>query len=84
LCFGLRVVGLDGGRARPGALLTRNLLRVIDLSVFFFPLVLVLYSPLRQRAGDVAAGTLVVLNKPTAAPGEAGKDEPSEPADARD
>ena len=84
LCFGLRVVGLDGGRARPGALLARNLLRVIDLSVAFFPLVLVLYSPLRQRAGDVAAGTLVVLNKPTAEQSGAGKDKSQEPADARD
>ena len=64
LCCGLRVVGLDGERPTPGALLTRNLLRLIDLLMMFFPLVLVLYSPLRQRAGDVAAGTLVVLNKP--------------------
>jgi uncharacterized RDD family membrane protein YckC len=59
---GLRVVGLDGRRATPGAMLTRNLLRLIDLSVIM--LVLVFYSPLRQRAGDVAAGTLVVLDKP--------------------
>ena len=62
-CCGLRVVALDGQRPGPGALLTRNLLRLIDLSMMFFPLVLVLYSPLRQRAGDVAAGTLVVLNE---------------------
>ena len=61
---GLRVVGLDGERAPPGSLVTRNLLRLIDLSMAMFPLVLVLYSPLRQRAGDVAAGTLVVLDKP--------------------
>ena len=60
---GLRVVGLDGERAPPGSLLIRNLLRLIDLSMVLFPLVLVLYSPLRQRAGDVAAGTLVVLDK---------------------
>jgi uncharacterized RDD family membrane protein YckC len=63
LCCGLRVVSLDGQRPPVGALLIRNLLRLIDLSMMFFPLVLVLYSPLRQRAGDVAAGTLVVLNK---------------------
>ena len=62
-CCGLRVVGLDGRRPAAGAMLTRNLLRLIDLSMMFFPLVLVLYSPLRQRAGDVAAGTLVVLNR---------------------
>jgi uncharacterized RDD family membrane protein YckC len=62
LC-GLRVVGLDGKRPTPGALLTRNLLRVIDVLMGFLPLVLVLYSPLRQRAGDVAAGTMVVLDR---------------------
>ena len=62
LC-GLRVVALDGKRPAPGALLTRNLLRVIDVLMGFLPLVLVLYSPLRQRAGDVAAGTLVVLDE---------------------
>lgn len=61
--LGLRVVGLDGQRPTPGAMLTRNLLRLIDLSMVLFPLVLVLYSPLRQRAGDLAAGTLVVLDK---------------------
>jgi len=66
LLCGLRVVGLDGQRPPATALLTRNLLRLIDLSMMFFPLVLVLYSPLRQRAGDVAAGTLVVLNRPGA------------------
>jgi uncharacterized RDD family membrane protein YckC len=63
LVFGLRVVSLDGTRPSAGALLTRNLLRLIDLALGFFPLVLLVYSPLRQRAGDVAAGTLVVLNK---------------------
>ena len=57
---------------------------MIDLSVFFVPLVLVLYSPLRQRAGDVAAGTLVVLNKPAAEAEEAGEGKPPEPAEARD
>ena len=92
LCCGLRVAGLDGQRPAAGALLTRNLLRLIDLLMMFFPLVLVLYSPLRQRAGDVAAGTLVVLNKPGPDPlaeeGEAGaaapagaKREAAEPAE---
>ena len=31
MALGLRVVALDGTRPTPGALLTRNLLRVIDL-----------------------------------------------------
>ena len=60
MIFRLRVVALDGSRPTTGALLARNLLRVVDLLIVFFPLVLVLFSPLRQRAGDVAAGTLVV------------------------
>jgi uncharacterized RDD family membrane protein YckC len=80
LIFGLRVVSLDGGRPSGGALLTRNLLRLIDLAMAFFPLVLVVYSPLRQRAGDVAAGTLVVLNRRGEEPAS---DEPSELRDAQ-
>ena len=85
LSCGLRVVGLDGERPSPGALLTRNLLRLIDLSMMFFPLVLVLYSPLRQRAGDVAAGTLVVLHKVGAeAEGEGETPEETDSAKAKD
>ena len=73
---GLRVVGLDGGRPSAGALAARNLLRVIDLLIAFFPLVLVLYSPLRQRAGDVAAGTLVIVAGPRSEAEAAADDEP--------
>lgn len=58
--LGLSVVGLDGEPAKRSALLIRNLLRVIDLGLGFVPLIVVLVSPLRQRTGDVAAGTLVV------------------------
>jgi uncharacterized RDD family membrane protein YckC len=58
--MGLRVVGLTGERPNKLSLLLRNLLRVIDLGLLFVPLVVVLFSPLRQRTGDVAAGTLVV------------------------
>jgi uncharacterized RDD family membrane protein YckC len=61
LVTGLYVVGLDSKPASIGARLTRNLLRVIDLPVM--PLALILFSPLRQRAGDLAAGTLVVTGK---------------------
>lgn len=63
LLTGLRVVGLDGKPAPASARLTRNLLRIIDLPVL--PLALILFSPLRQRAGDLAAGTTVVQGKPT-------------------
>lgn len=59
---GLHVVGLDGRTAGMGARIVRNALRVIDL--VGFPLALVVFSPLRQRAGDLAAGTLVVTGKP--------------------
>jgi uncharacterized RDD family membrane protein YckC len=60
LLFGLRVVNLDGSRVRPRAALLRNVLRIVDLTLALFPLVMVFLSPLRQRIGDVAAGTLVV------------------------
>ena len=60
---GLRVVTVEGARPRVSALLIRNLLRVID--VFPFPLAaIILRTPLRQRVGDLAAGTIVVLNAP--------------------
>jgi uncharacterized RDD family membrane protein YckC len=62
LLMGLRVIGLDGQQAKPGALITRNVLRVIEVGLGFFPLLMILLFPLRQRAGDVAAGTLVVLD----------------------
>ncbi len=62
VCCGLRVIGLDGERPSVAAVLIRNALRIIDVFMAFFPLLLILFSPLRQRAGDVAAGTLVVMN----------------------
>jgi uncharacterized RDD family membrane protein YckC len=58
---GMHVVGLDGKPATLNARLLRNMLRVIDLAGI--PLALILFSPLRQRAGDFAAGTLVVTGK---------------------
>ena len=57
---GLRVVSLDGSTATPGQLVIRNLLRVIDVGLYFLPLLLIPFSPLRQRAADAAAGTMVV------------------------
>jgi uncharacterized RDD family membrane protein YckC len=56
-----RVAALDGSRASASALLVRNLLRVIDI-LLFFPLSFVLFSPLRQRVGDMAGGTIVIRN----------------------
>ena len=74
---GLRVVQLDGAPPRRGALVTRNVLRLIDAGLFFVPLVVILFSPLRQRAGDVAAGTLVVL---ASGRGQTEEAQPTEPA----
>jgi uncharacterized RDD family membrane protein YckC len=61
---GTRVAALDGTRPATLALLTRNLLRIVDI-VLVFPPVFVFFSPLRQRVGDMAAGTLVVMTSPT-------------------
>lgn len=53
----LRVVSRDGGRASVGALLLRNMVRLIDtlVGVWFM-----LLDPLSRRLGDRLAGTLVV------------------------
>jgi uncharacterized RDD family membrane protein YckC len=59
LLLGLRVVTIDGRKPTPGAIVVRNLLRIVDLTLYF-PLFMILYSPLRQRVGDIAAGTVVV------------------------
>jgi uncharacterized RDD family membrane protein YckC len=61
---GLQIVSLDGAAPTRWQLLTRNLLRVVDVGLQFIPLLLVPFSPLRQRAGDAAAGTLVITTAP--------------------
>ena len=66
---GTRVAALDGTRPTTLALLTRNLLRIVDI-VLLFPPVFVFFSPLRQRVGDMAAGTLVVMTTPMEPGGE--------------
>ena len=69
MLLGLKVVGLDGRPASAGALVARNLLRIIELT--FPPMAaLVIVSPLRQRAGDIAGGTLVVSATETDSPPE--------------
>jgi uncharacterized RDD family membrane protein YckC len=65
--LGLRVVAFDGTRARPQALVVRNVLRIMDLPLpapmgLVLDIVIVLYSPYRQRLGDIAGATLVVVN----------------------
>lgn len=62
LVMGLKVIRLDGKAPRVGATLLRNLLRLIDVSILFpLAMALVLFTPLRQRVGDLAAGTVVVF-----------------------
>lgn len=61
--FGLRVTDYDGQPPALGRLALRNLMRVIDFSMVFLPLLLVPLTPMRQRVGDLAARTLVVIDK---------------------
>ncbi len=60
IVIGLRVVSIDGSAPTLSSLLIRNLLRIIDIGLMFLPLIVIFFSRLRQRTGDVAAGTLVV------------------------
>jgi uncharacterized RDD family membrane protein YckC len=62
MIVGLQVVSVDGGRPGAVSMLLRNLMRLVD----FLPAcpvlgLLILISPLRQRAGDILARTLVVI-----------------------
>jgi uncharacterized RDD family membrane protein YckC len=85
MILGLRVVSVDGQPADWSALLMRNILRVIDFLLAWFPLALIFYTPLRQRIGDMAAATVVVTQAAIAgvedkkeqgdAPSDADKDE---------
>ena len=63
----LQVLRIDGKRPGVIALLIRNILRIVDL-VLVFTLILMIYLPLRQRLGDLAAGTVVVMDKPKDTP----------------
>lgn len=69
LC-GLRVIAMDGQAPTRGALVLRNMLRAIDVMFWFIPSTLVLFTPLRQRLGDLAADTLVVLDTPVVPPSD--------------
>jgi uncharacterized RDD family membrane protein YckC len=64
---GLRVEMLNGGPVTPGAVIVRNLMRILDVAMIA-PILLVLFSPLRQRVGDFAAGTVVTTGTPPPAP----------------
>jgi uncharacterized RDD family membrane protein YckC len=59
MVFGLRVVDVKGDAPSPGAIVLRNLLRVADVTLGL-PLLIVFMTPLRQRVGDLIAGTVVI------------------------
>ncbi|HZZ44465.1 MAG TPA: RDD family protein [Tepidisphaeraceae bacterium] len=61
--FGLRVVRMDGSKPNSGSLFVRNLLRVVDVGLMFVGGVMIIMSPLRQRLGDLAGGTIVVRQR---------------------
>ena len=63
--LGLRVVMLDGSAADFGAILVRNLVRIIDVGVFYVGLIVMFFQPLSRRLGDLAAGTVVVRERTT-------------------
>ena len=60
----LRVVSSDGTPAGKLAILIRNLIRLIDVLLGPPLSMLILFSPLRQRLGDVLAGTTVIMDAP--------------------
>jgi uncharacterized RDD family membrane protein YckC len=64
--FGLRVIRLDGRPCGLRRAIGRNLLRIIDwLPAFYLVGALAAtFSTLKQRVGDKAAGTIVVVAKP--------------------
>jgi uncharacterized RDD family membrane protein YckC len=63
---GTRVMTLSGTAPTASQLLGRNALRIIDLLIAGVPLLSVYQSPLRQRVGDMMAGTIVCLATPPA------------------
>jgi uncharacterized RDD family membrane protein YckC len=67
---GLRVVGREGQPVDAKAVLTRNVLRAVDVlpSAYAIGLVAMLTSKYGQRLGDHAAGTLVIRTDRVAAP----------------
>lgn len=62
--LGLRVVSQTGLSINPAQAILRNLLRLIDIAPPFFPgVVLMAFTRRLQRLGDLAAGTIVVLDR---------------------
>jgi uncharacterized membrane protein SpoIIM required for sporulation/uncharacterized RDD family membrane protein YckC len=68
--LGIRVVMDTGRSVTPGAAVVRNLVRFLDCYFPFLPLVpallLMFLNKSNKRLGDMAAGTIVVRDRPTA------------------
>jgi uncharacterized RDD family membrane protein YckC len=66
---GVRVISRDGSPASIGALLIRNVFRLIDSLPLFYGvgLIAVIATPEHRRIGDVAAGTVLAYEAPVAA-----------------
>lgn len=69
---GLRIVRFDGAPAGRWQLFVRNFFRLVDLWMAGLTLLLVILLPLRQRLGDIAAGTLVIKDLPPQTKEDAG------------
>jgi uncharacterized RDD family membrane protein YckC len=77
---GLRVVRDGGGSVGLRASLIRNVIRLVEATLFYVPAVIsILATRSNQRLGDLAAGTLVVREPKAAALAPPG---PTVPADA--
>src|SRR5438067_12486779 len=64
MALGLRVVKADGSPISWRESIIRNLLRIVDgLFAYLVGAILIWNSPLRQRLGDRAAGTVVVRSR---------------------
>ena len=61
MVFGLRVVTTEGTPPTKLQLIVRNLLHIPDLLIV--PLFAILFTPLRQRFGDLVAKTMVVTRR---------------------
>jgi uncharacterized RDD family membrane protein YckC len=69
---GVHIVTRDGGAPGAGALLTRNVFRLVDCLPICYGVGLVAVAVTREhlRIGDMAAGTLLVYERTAAAPAE--------------
>ncbi|MDP9174532.1 MAG: RDD family protein [Planctomycetota bacterium] len=63
MLLGLRVVGADGKPVTHSTLALRNVLRIVDVFPIV-PLLMIVFSPLHQRFGDLPGGTIVIAREP--------------------